>query len=326
MILYIRPLEGLINRQKGKKVIMLKTTNNKSQRIKTGTKGLFLKNISGWLLILPALFLFVMIIWRPICIGIEYSFFKLQGFTPIEFVGLKNFRDVLSDTNFLQTLNNTWKYVFWSLVIGFPLPFIAAIMLNEMIHGQSFFKVTTYLPVVIPSIATCLIWKMIYMDGSGGLLNMMRYVFGLEPTGWLSNKSLVVPLIVTSMTWNSFGSTLIVYLAMLQSVNQELYEATRLDGAGFFSRIRHVLFPHMRGMLLLMLVRQVIGIFQITEQPLAMTGGGPNGASLSLGLTNYFYAFKYGQYDKSLALGVITFLILMVLTFIYFGLDRHFEE
>ena len=300
------------------------TTSKKAAQKKLG--GIFARNISGWLLILPSVLLFLLLVWRPIIIGIDYSFYKLQGFTRVEFVGLKNFIDVLTDTNFLQTFKNTLAYVFWSLVIGFPLPFICAVMLNELIHGQGFFKVTTYLPVVIPAIATSLIWKMIYMDGSGGLLNMIRYFFGLEPTMWLSNKKLVIPLIVISCTWNGFGSTLIMYLATFQSVNQELYEAARLDGAGFFSRIIHVLFPHTRGMLLLMVIRQIIGIFQIAEQPLAMTGGGPNGASLSLGLTNYFYAFKYGQYDKSLALGVITFLMLLVLTVIYFKLDNRVDE
>ena len=291
-----------------------------------GISRVFMRNLSGWTLILPSILLFILLVWRPIVIGIGYSFFRLQGFEPVEFVGFKNFSDVLTDTNFIQTLWNTLRYVLWSLVIGFPLPFICAIMLNEMIHAQGYFKVTTYLPVIIPSVATCLIWKMVYLDGSGGLLNMIRYFFGLEPMSWLSDKSLAIPLIVVSMSWNGFGSTMIMYLATLQGINQELYEAARLDGAGFFGRIRHVLFPHMRGLLLLMLVRQVIGVFNVTEQPLTMTGGGPNGASMSLGLTNYYYAFKYGQYDKSLALGVITFLLLLVLTFIYFGLDKQIEE
>ncbi len=288
--------------------------------------GIVARNLSGWLLILPSIFLFIMLVWRPIGIGIWYSFYKLQGFTRVEFVGLKNFMDVLTDTNFIQTLWNTVGYVFWSLVIGFPLPFICAVMLNEMIHMQGYFKITTYLPVIIPSIATCLIWKMVYMDGNGGLLNMFRYYLGLEPMNWLSNKNLAIPLIVISMSWNGFGSTLIMYLATLQGINQELYEAARLDGAGFFRRIIHVLFPYMRGLLLLMLIRQIIGVFNVTEQPLTMTGGGPNGASMSLGLTNYYYAFKYGQYDKSLALGVITFCLLLVLTFIYFGLDKRVDE
>lgn len=290
------------------------------------THQIFVRNFSGWSLIFPSVLLFVLLVWRPIVIGIGYSFFRLQGFIPVEFVGFQNFSDVLSDTNFIQTFWNTIRYVFWSLVIGFPLPFICAIMLNEMVHAQGYFKITTYLPVIIPSIATCLIWKLVYLDGDGGLLNMLRYYFGLEPINWLSNKSLAIPLIVVSMSWNGFGSTLIMYLATLQGINQELYEAARLDGASFFGRMVHVLLPHMRGLLLLMLVRQVIGVFNVTEQPLTMTGGGPNGASMSLGLTNYYYAFKYGQYDKSLALGVITFIMLLVLTFIYFGLDKRVEE
>lgn len=288
--------------------------------------SIFKRNISGWLLIIPSVVLFILLVWRPIGIGIEYSFFKLQGFTKTEFVGLKNYEYVLSDTNFLRTLKNTCLYVFWSLLIGFPIPLICAVMMNEMVHAQGFFKVTTYLPVIIPSIATSMIWKMVYMDGSGGLLNMLRGVFGLDPTMWLSNKHLVIPLIVVSMTWNGFGGTVIMYLASLQGINQELYEAARLDGAGFWARIRYVLYPHIKGMMLLMLIRQIIGVFQVAEQPLAMTGGGPNGASMSLGLTNYFYAFKYGQYDKSLALGVITFLMLMVLTVVYFYLDKRMEN
>ncbi len=307
---------------------MGKSTKVERESAKIGRKlsGIVSQNISGWLLIIPSVFLFTFIIWRPIIIGITYSFFELEGFTPIKFAGIKNFVDVITDTNFLKTLWNTVQYVFWSLIIGFPLPFICATMLNELIHFQGFFKVSTYLPVIIPGIATCLIWKMAYMEGPGGLLNMVRYVFGAEPTMWLSNKNIVIPLIIISMTWNTFGRTLIMYLSTLQGVNQELYEAARLDGAGVFGRIRHVLFPHMRGVLLLLAINQIIAVFNVTEQPLVMTGGGPNGASMSLGLTNYFYAFKYGQYDRSLALGVVTFALLSVLTIIYFAVDKRVSE
>lgn len=280
------------------------------------------KNIPGWILIIPSIILFVLIIWRPIVIGISYSFFDLKGFTPVKFVGLDNYRDVLSDTNFIQTLWNTVRYVFWSLVIGFPLPFILAIMLNEMVHSQSYFKNVYYLPVIIPSIATSLIWQMIYMEGDGGLLNSILYNFGVEPMRWLSNKELVIPLIITSMTWNGFGGTVLMYLGTLQGINNELYEAARLDGAGVWGRMRYIMFPHMKGVLALMFVQQIIGIFNITERPLTMTGGGPNGASLSLGLTNYFYAFKYAQFDRSLALGVITFIILIGLTVLYLNMDK----
>ncbi len=278
--------------------------------------------IGGWALIVPTLLLFILLLWRPIVIGIAYSFYKIVGSAPVEFVGLKNYVDVLTDTDFLKTLWNTVTYVFWSLIIGLPLPFIAAVVLNEMIYGKSFFKFALYMPVVLPSVVTCLLWRFMYSDGSGGLLNMLLYYFGSAPHTWLSNSNITILLIIIAMTWNGFGSTMIIYLASLQSVDNSLYEAARLDGAGFWTRIRIVLMPHMWGVILLMTVRQIIGIFQITEQPLVMTGGGPNGASMSLGLMNYSYAFLQGRMDKSLALGVVSFLLLIGLTFVYFRLDK----
>lgn len=283
--------------------------------------GKLRRNLTGWILIVPSIFLFVMIVWRPIVIGISYSFFDLKGFRPVEFVGLKNYIDVISDTNFLKTLWNTVQYVFWSC-LGFPIAFIFAVMLNEMLHAKQFIKISTYLPNIVPAIAVAMIWKMVYMDDEGGLLNMLLYHLGMEPINWLSNKNLVIPLIVFTLVWKGCGGSMIMYLATLQGINQELYEAARLDGAGLLQRIRYVLFPYMKGTLLLLFVQNIIGVFNISEQPLTMTGGGPNGASLSLGLTNYFYAFKYGQYDKSLALGVITFLILVSMTFVYHRLEK----
>ena len=289
-------------------------------------KGAIKRNLSGWLLIAPTVLAFIVLVWRPIIIGSCYSFFDLKGFEPQKFVGFDNYIDVITDTNFLDTLKNTALYVFWSLVIGFPLPFICAVIMNEFIYAKGYFKVSTYLPVIVPAIASSLIWKMIYGDGSGGLLNMILYFFGVGPVGWLSNKTLTIPLIIISMTWHGFGSTLIMYLATLQGVNNELYEAARIDGAGLFQRIKVVLFPHMRSLLLLLIIKQMIGVFQVVEQPLAMTGGGPNNASMSLGLTNYFYAFKFGQYEKSLALGTITFLLLIGMTFIYFHFDKKSQD
>jgi len=292
----------------------------------TGQKISWKRNLSGWLLILPTLIFFIFLVWRPIIIGACYSFFKLEGFTPTEFVGLKNFKDVISDTNFIQTVFNTLKYVFWSLIIGYLLPLITAIFLNEATYGKSFFRTSFYLPAIIPAMATYMIWRVIFGDGGTGLLNMILNHFGVENANWLGNKELVIPLIITTMTWSGFGSTAVFYLASLQSVNNELYEAARIDGCKLFGRIRYVLIPHMRGIMLLSLVRQIMAVFNVTEQPLAMTGGGPNGASLSLGLTNYFYAFKYGQYDKALAVGVITFCMLSVLTIFYFKLDKKINE
>ena len=283
-------------------------------------------NISGWGLILPTVICFVMFVWRPIAIGIGYSFFDLKGFEPTEFVKFENYRQVLSDTNFLTTLKNTVMYVLWSLIIGLPLPFIAAVMMNEMLHAKQYFKITTYLPAILPGMAVYLLWRFIYGESENGLLNSLLYYLGFEKLPFLASETAVIPLIIIMMTWSGFGGTVIVYLATLQGVDQSLYEASRIDGSGFWRRAWHVTLPHCRGILLLSAIRQIIGIFNITEQPMVMTGGGPGGASMSLGLTNYYYAFRYGAMEKSLALGVITFVLLVGLTVVYFYFDKKINE
>lgn len=293
---------------------------------KTAKRMSFEKNISGWLLILPAVIAFAIFVWRPIVISFVDSLFRMQGMTRTEFIGLKNYTDVISDTNFMKSLWNTVKYVLWSLVLGLPLPFLAAVMMNEMVKTKQFFNVAFYLPCVIPSMATYLIWRMIYADGNGGLLNMLLYFLGIMPMSWLSNANLSIPLIVITMTWSGFGGAVILYLSSLQGIDQSLYEAARLDGAGIFTRVKVIMMPNIWGILLLQAVRQIISVFQVTEQPLVMTGGGPNGASASLGLVNYYYAFKYGQFDKSMALSVVIFLLLIWLTIVYFKLDKKIND
>lgn len=284
------------------------------------------RNISGWGMLLPTVVFFVFLVWRPIVIGITYSFFDLRGFDPVEFVGLENYEQVLSDTNFLRTLKNTVSYVVWSLIIGLPLPFFAAVMINEMRHAKQYFKVTAYLPGILPGMAVYLLWKNIYGESANGLINSLLYYLGFQPLPFLASETAVIPLLIIMMSWQGFGGTMIMYLASLQSIDKTLYEAARIDGAGFWKRFTTITFPHCKGILLLLGVRQIISVFSVTEQPMVMTGGGPGGASLSLGLTNYYYAFKYGAMQKSLALGVITFIILSGLTIVYFKLDKKIND
>lgn len=305
-------------------IIGLGVTMKKNKKNKISS--FFSRDLIGWLLIAPTVVFFMFLVWRPMILSIIYSFCDIRGFVPQDFVGLQNYKDVLTDTNFLQTLGNTVKYVLWSLIIGLPLPFVGAVMLNEMIRGKQFFKIATYLPTIIPAMAVFLVWKYIYGEGDTGLINQVLTALGSQPITMLANKSRVIPLIITTMSWHGFGYTLIMYLSMLQSVDTSLYEAARLDGAGFGRRLWHVTMPRMRGIILLMAVKQIIGVFGVTQEPMVMTGGGPNGASMSLGLTGYYYAFRFNQPARSIALGVITFIILINLTFVYFKLEKKFDD
>lgn len=283
-------------------------------------------NWKQWLIILPSVLLFYFMVWRPIGVGTFLSFFKLQNYKPVEFTGLQNYKEVLFDTLFLQTLKNTVLYVLWSLIIGFLPPIILAVMLNEVVHCKSFFKFSIYLPVIVPSIAASLIWYFMYQAGEGGMLNMLIGKLGFAPSAWLQNQKMTIPLIIVSMTWRGCGSAMIMYLATLQGINQELYEAVRIDGGGLFRRLKTITLPHIMPVMLLLMIRQIIGVFQVMVEPMTMTGGGPDNASVSLSLQIYNYAFTYFQPERALALGVITFFLLIGITVFYFMADKKIGE
>lgn len=291
-------------------------------RKNSGTIAFFKQELSAWILLIPSIILFYYIVWRPIGVSIGLSTFRLKGFQPIEFVGIKNYIDVISDTDFLKVMLNSAQYVGWSLLIGYPLPFIMAVFLNEIILGKDTFKFCLYLPSVIPGIAVFMIWRFFYTPDSSGILNILISFLGIQPLTWLQSAKLTIPLMIVASTWQGFGATTVLYLAALQGINKELYEAVRIDGGGVLKRITVILLPSMYGMLMLMAIKQIIVVFQILEMPLVMTGGGPNGASISIALQSYKYAFEYGQLDKGIALGVITFITLLILTIIYVWLDK----
>lgn len=284
------------------------------------------KHLGAWLLVLPAVLCVWFIILRPQITGIIWSFFDMNGYKITEFIGLANYERVISHTLFLKTVSNTFQYVLWSVVIGFPIPVILALVLNEVVHLRNTFRFWVYFPSALPSVAVMTLWYMIYYPDQGGLLNMLLVNLGMEPYVWLQDADHVIMYIIITMTWNGCGATALYYFAALQGVSRELYEAALIDGAGFMKRFWSVTFPHISGIMLLFFVRQIIAVFSVMEQPLQMTDGGPNGASETLGLLSYRYAFKNFKPQLALAVGVITFLILVVFTCFYFYLDKKVEE
>ena len=276
------------------------------------------KDFGAWLLITPFVFFLFLVILIPTFRAFIWSFFRMQGYNVGEFIGLENYRVVIGNTEFIKTLMNTIKYVFWSLLIGFWPPVLIAILLNEMRVGKSFFRLSVYFPCMVPTIAVSMLWYYLMYPNETGLFNMMITAFGGQSFQWLQNSDYTIILIVVSMAWRSMGSSMLIYLASLQSISPDLYEAAVIDGAGLLKRTCKITIPHMSGIILLNFVRHIINIFQVMEQPLAMTGGGPNGASMSLGLLGYKYAFQSFKVGNSLAVNVIMFLMLVVLSIFYF--------
>ena len=275
---------------------------------------------------IPVLLALWFMIWRPQILGFIWSFYKMQGYTPVEFIGFENYLGVFRETDFLKILGNTVQYVIWSLIIGFIPPIIIAVILNEMRRFKGFFKVTLYLPSMLPMVSVMLMWYFIYYPDGSGLLNMFLGMFGISEKLWLNNPNLVIPLIIVTMTWKSMGSAMLLYYCALQGVNLELYEAAIIDGAGIIKRFKYVTIPQISGVLILNFVSQIISVFQVMEQPMTMTGGGPNGASVSLGYQLYKYGFVSGRVDSALALGGIMFVFLILSTCFYFYLNHKVEQ
>ena len=284
------------------------------------------KNINGWLLLLPAVIVAYYMIIRPQIMGTMWSFYDMRGYSVKDFNGLENYRVILSNTDFLHILWNTCQYVLWSM-FGFLIPIVVAVVLNEVVHLRKFFRFVVYFPSVLPGTAVMLLWFMVFYPDQSGLLNMLLdKIFHLAPYEWLQDSRFTILYIIVSMTWNSAGMTALYYFASLQGVSRELYEAALMDGAGFIRRFWTITFPHMSGIVLLFLIRQIMGVFQIVDQPMQMTGGGPGNASMTLGYWSYKYAFEYNKPQYSMVIGVIMFLILIVLTSFYFVADKKVQS
>ncbi|WP_238885522.1 carbohydrate ABC transporter permease [Clostridium sp. YIM B02551] len=275
------------------------------------------KNISGWLIMIPAIILFIFFVWEPLIENIRLSFYSARGITTVDFVGLQNYRDVFKDPAFIPAIKNTMAYTIWSLVLGFLVPIVMAILINEMVYAKGLFRIGTYFPNVVPGLATVMMWGFIFRPGETGILNIILHQFGVEPQVWLNDPKLTIPLIVITMTWRSAGATALIYLACLQGINHELYEAAIIDGASIWNRIVHVTIPNMKNLGRTLLILQVVAVFQVLYEPMVMKNGGPNNASISIMELVYNLAFGKFDFPKAAAISVMMSIFLITVTVIY---------
>ncbi|MDF2942705.1 MAG: binding-protein-dependent transport system inner rane component [Herbinix sp.] len=280
------------------------------------------RDLTGWLIMIPTIILFAFFVWEPLLESVRLSLYTAKGIRLQEFVGFDNYKMVLNHPDFLHAFANTFKYILWSLIIGFFVPIFIAILISETVHLKSLFKVGVYFPNIMPGMATVMMLGYFFRPGNTGVLNILLAKIGLDPMVWLSNPKLTIPLIVVTMTWRGAGSTALIYMAGINSINSELYEAATLDGAGIIQRIRYITVPNIFSLGKTMLILQIIAVFQILYEPLVMTNGGPNNASISIMQLVYNYAFRDFNYPAAAALSVMMCIILVILSGLYFKLTK----
>ena len=306
---------------KSKQQVQTKQINYKSKKHKFSKRDLL-----GWCVMLPSILLFTFFVWEPLLESVRLSLFSAKGVQLQEFVGLDNYITVINNVSFKAAFLNTFKYIGWSLIIGFFVPIILAIFISETVRGKSFFRFAVYFPNMIPGMAVSLLWVYFFKPGPTGVLNILLSKCGIEPQVWLNNAALVIPLIIIAMTWKSAGSTSLIYMAGISGINPEYYEAAAIDGAGVFQRIFHVTLPCILSLGKTMLILQVISVFQILYEPLVLTNGGPNNASLSIMLLVYQYAFTEFNYPCAAALSVMICIVLILLSGLYMYLTRKKDD
>ncbi|MFH0794304.1 MAG: sugar ABC transporter permease [bacterium] len=283
--------------------------------------------LPGWFFLIPALLLFIVFSWWPILKGFQLAFFEVSYTEDVasRFVGLKHFRSLLSDDLFFLSWWNVIYFTVLALIIGFLVPVVLAISINEMRHVQGLLRLTYYLPAILPVVVVSVLWKYIYAPKEGLLDSVIQLVGGM-PVRWLNNPDTAMLSLVIMSTWKNAGATMIIYLAALQGVPEQLYEAAELDGAGLWQRLRHITFPQIRPIMLILLILQILGTMQLFTEPFVMTGGGPNNRTLTVMMYIYNAAFRYFDTGLAAAMGIVLFLALAGLTAVYFFILKRSER
>ncbi|MEO3816243.1 sugar ABC transporter permease [Plantactinospora sp. B24E8] len=280
--------------------------------------------LSTLVFFLPLLLSFGLFSWWPILRSLPLSF-QRTNFLTTEWIGLDNFARVLADPLLGTAAFNTLWFALLALVIGFPVPVILAVFIAELRRSRGLASALVYLPVIFPPVVAVLLWKAFFDPSPTGVLNTILGWVGLGPLSWLNDGDLAMPSIVLQATWASFGTATIIYLATLMGIRTELYDAAETDGAGAFRRFWHVTLPQMRGVLLVMLLLQLIGTFQVFTEPYIMTNGGPENRTVTILMLIYRYAFVSGDYGRATALSLLLAIALSGLSWIYLWATKHWS-
>ena len=281
---------------------------------------------AGLLLSLPFLVLFGTFIAWPVIQSMFMSFTDMRITdirTPfaVDFVGFENYQKALTDPVFRRAALNTGLFVLVGVPLTMACGLAAAVALNKGItRFRGFFRMGFYAPVITSIVAVAVVWRFL-LQPDNGLVNTVLGWFGIDGPNWLGNPNTALLSLIAMAVWRNFGTSMIIFLAGLQSVPGELHEAGAIDGAGAWQRFWHITFPLLRPTLLFVLVTTTIGYLQFFEEPFVMTSGGPLNSTISASMYTY-QQFGYGNYGVAGAMAYLTFVVIAIVTAIQFRLTR----
>ena len=250
--------------------------------------------LPGTLFILPAVILFVAFVGYPLVSSLYYSLFRWAGYGVPEFIGFENFANLLQDPDFRSAVVVTVIYTAATTVLQTVVPLLVAILFMQKWRAGAVLRTMIFIPSVISLTITGLLWQLV-LQPNGGLLEVVLNAVGLGGLSrpWLADSTLVVPVLIVVSLWQSLGFFLVIYYAGLQGLDQEMYEAARVDGASGLRLTRYITIPALRSVTTLVISLNLINGLKVFDLIYAMTAGGPGTASQSLGV--YLYKLAFGS-------------------------------
>ncbi len=264
--------------------------------------------LTALIFILPAVLGTLIFIVIPVIFSFSLSFVNWDLLSPMSFAGLNNYREVLTDSSFLQVLINTFVFAISTSVFAVIIPLVLACILNNKIRGSNFYKTAYFLPFITPMIVIAIVWQWIF-DPNIGLLNQLFHL----NIKWLYDARFAMPALITVSVWKLIGYNMIIFLSGLSTINQEVLEAAKIDGANTWQTFKNVTVPLLSPTIFFVIVITTISSFQVFDLIYIMTEGGPDNSTMVMVYSIYKYAFEFFDIGKASAIAYILFAIIFVL-------------
>jgi multiple sugar transport system permease protein len=282
---------------------------------------------AAWLFLTPALALIGSFFFLPVAASLLLSFtdfdiYAIANFANVRLVGLRNYLQLVESPIFWTALKNTFYFV----LVGGPLTVAvslgAALLVNaRLVRFKSFFRTIYFAPFITTLVAVAIVWRYLY-HRQYGLINYGLAALGIDPVDWLGDPTWAMPAIILLAVWKNFGYNMLIFIAGLQAIPEELYEAAYLDGAGPWRRFIHVTVPMLGPTLLFVGLITMIGFFQLFAEPYVMTQGGPLRSTTSMVLLMYEEAFRWWRMGYGAAISFVLFAVILAVMLLQQRLRR----
>jgi len=282
---------------------------------------------AAWIFVAPALMVLAVFFFLPVFAALlisltDFDLYALADFSNLRFVGLKNYGQLLTEPLFWKALWNTFYFVLLGVPLSIGASLAAALLVNsKLARWRSLFRTVYFAPVVTTLVAVAVVWRYIFHTRYG-FLNYALGLVGIDPIDWMGDPHWAMPAIVILAVWKNFGYNMIILLAALQNIPEDLYEAARIDGASSWQLFRHVTLPGLAPVLLLVSILTMTGYFQLFAEPYVMTEGGPLQSTLSVLYFMFEEGFKWWSLGRASAVAFLLFVLMFAVTVLQLRLGR----